>query len=87
MSAGPCKVVRDNHGVLESQPWGFCLEKLIREEFVDHPVITAEIGRIYDSDDPIEMKLAERLQDAICANQMSQRQQEFMRHWIMEFDA
>ena len=67
--------------------WGWCLETLIRHIVVDHSAIVDEIGRVYDSDDPVEMKLAERLQDALCANQMNQRQQEFMRQYLLEFAA
>jgi hypothetical protein len=87
ISGGACKVILDNHDELNSMGWGYCLEDLIRHIVVDHPAIVDEIGRVYDSDDPTEMKLAERLQDALCANQMNQRQQEFMRTYLLEFGA
>lgn len=86
MSAGACKVILDNYDELNSMSWGWCLETLIRRVVLEPP-ITNETGRIYDSDDPTEQKLAEKLQDALCANQMNQRQQEFMRQYLLEFAA
>lgn len=80
-------MILDNHDELNSMAWGFCLEQLIRHIVTDHPAIVNEVGRVYDSDDPQEMKIAELLQDALCANQMNQRQQEFMRQYLLEFAA
>ena len=82
MSKGACKVVRDNYQELASLDWGFCLEQTIRKMVLE-PAITEDIGRIYDSDDPKDKRLTVKLQDAQCANQMSEEQQEWMRKFLL----